>query len=181
LPGGGTGILAMLAELGSNLFLYTLSLIPYILLQGFVHFAWDRSQVAEYLADRIGAKVSGTDAFVSMNEKSLLEPKVSAVIQRVVLKDNTSAAVGEIRAAIENIPQRELDRIRRQAELEEVRLDATHPPTMLRIKLLRSQKFQPPMLFLTAEEELVLTEELSSLENNLNSRLAEGYLRSIYY
>ena len=181
LPRNESGILLMAAEFVSNVFFYLLSRIPHVLLRGFLHLAWDKAQTAEYLADRIGAKVSGTDAFVSMSEKTLLEPKISMAIQRATLKKDSVGAINEIQAEVEKIHPREFDRLKRIAELEEVRLDATHPPTAWRIKLLLANEILNPKLTLATEEEQALTEELNLLENFVDRKLADCYLRNVYY
>lgn len=89
------------------------------------------SQRAEYLADALGAQVAGTAGAVGVHEKLFLETTFQAAVQRASrAPDGDSADVFEEAAAMTaNVPERERQRRRRVARLEEARLDDTHPPS----------------------------------------------------
>lgn len=101
------------------------------------------SQRAEYLADALAARAAGTQSVVRLHEKLLLEPTVRSVAQRVIQIPDEVDLFEEIRQAVESVPARERERRRRVARLETARLDATHPPTGLRIRLLEERPELP--------------------------------------
>lgn len=169
------GVIMAISEFVGNL----LSLIPLFLLQIFAYFMWDESQKAEYLADKLGAQVSGTEAFVSMIAKLLLYPQVLIATQRAALNKKVGA-IEEIIKEIKNFPPRQFDRVKRIAELEESRLDATHPPTIFRLKMLRENFIRNPLVILTKAEETAINQELEKLIEDINYKLTDAFERSLY-
>jgi heat shock protein HtpX len=178
--GGLTGGIANLAEFLTNVLVHLLSFVPYLFLWVLTRLAWDGQQRAEYLADQLGARVSGTDAFVSMSEKMLFSSRVRLTAQRVVLKAHSRDVIAELQEEFSHIPPREFERLRRLAEMQETSLNATHPPTALRIRLLKAMKFREPQLVLSEKDDAALTNELSVLKQAVNQRLIDEYRRSLY-
>ncbi len=179
--GGLFGFIAVLAEAIANVLFRLLSWLPRLLLLAVVHLAWDGSQAAEYRADLLGARVSGADAFARMSEKTLFAPRLPLAAQAAALNQNSPGALEELRAQFRSIPPREFERARRLAQAEQTRLDDTHPPTALRLRLLRERGPVQPTLVLTDEENAALDEELQPLVATVNRRLESLYLNSLYY
>ena len=66
-------------------------------------------------------------------------------IQQAALADDASGALDRVRAALRSVPERERERRRRVARLEQTRLEDTHPPTGMRIALLEERaRGRPP-------------------------------------
>ena len=173
------GIIMAIAEFISNMLFHILSFIPLVFIYIFTYMVLDQSQKAEYLADKLGTQISGTKAFINMLEKSLLYPQISIAIQRAALNKNTAGAIGEIQKEIHHFPPRQFERITRTAEFEESSLDATHPPTAFRIKMLNA--IRDPVLTLSKMEEIALNKELEKLTEEINKKLTDSFQRSLYY
>ena len=62
-----------------------LAFIPYVIASALVHLIWQDCQRAEYLADYLGAKVSGTQASISMLKKMPLGSVFIVTLQRLAL------------------------------------------------------------------------------------------------
>ncbi|MEV1173569.1 M48 family metallopeptidase [Nonomuraea sp. NPDC049784] len=96
------------------------------------------SQRAEYRADELGARVAGSRAMASMldvlttrlpSAENFLEP--SAVVL------GASDLWNKLQASVAAVPDEELERRRQAAREEKTRVDATHPPTYLRMERVR--------------------------------------------
>lgn len=177
---GMAGGIANLAEFLTNVLVHLLSYIPYLFLLALVHLSWDEQQRAEYLADRLGAQVSGTQAFISMSEKLLFSSRVRFVVQRGALNARSRDVIEELQADFKSIPAREYERMRRLAALEETKLNATHPPTAFRIGLLQAGEFHAPQHSLSERDEAALVEELKHFRPAVNRQLIDEYRRTLY-
>jgi Zn-dependent protease with chaperone function len=125
------------------------------------------SQRAEFLADHLAAKVAGREASVSLLRKLGLGNNLKAVAERVYYGgDNLGRSViGAFRAFVEGVPEREMERIRRADEKEKSRVDATHPPTVSRIKFIESRIYGPAAFVLNdAQSQAIDTELAPSFE-----------------
>jgi Zn-dependent protease with chaperone function len=118
---------------------------------------------AEYLADALAADVAGTDAVVALHEQLLLASLFRQPIRRRAVAGDRSAdgLLGELVATLRDVPERERERRRRVARLEGTRWMATHPPTGLRIALLRDRPRTEPRVGLGVPASLLLDEELA--------------------
>jgi len=124
-----------------------------------------QSQTAEYLADRLGASVSGTEAFVEMLEALYAGDTLdSAIRQRALTAPDAGLqdVVDEERAAW---TLRDLTPLREKSLAERRRADSSHPPTALRVRLLKQGRVRPPM-------ELLSDDEAASLDLEVNRILA---------
>ena len=106
--------------------------------------------------------------------------RVRLAAQKAALNADSRDAIKELQEEFERIAHKEFERMRRLAEMEEIRLDANHPPTAFRIKLLKAREFREPKLELGENENTALTEELSSFKKVVNRRLMDEYLRTLY-
>jgi hypothetical protein len=80
----------------------------------------EEGQIAEYLAAKLGAKVSGKEAFISLNEKILFTPRIYRLHKKASLNKNSPVAISEIQTEVQNIHQLEIERPELLAEREEV-------------------------------------------------------------
>lgn len=141
------------------------------------------SQRAEYLADSFAAKVAGTNATIGLHEKALLGSAVSGLVKfgaDPASKPSTDL-FEQIRAHMALVPDRERERRRRVARLEDARLDVTHPPTGLRIRLLEERPVDEPAVSLSQAGSDSIDFELAPLRPALQERLLDEYRDSLYY
>jgi Zn-dependent protease with chaperone function len=147
-----------------------------------LHLVMRDSQRAEYLADALAAKVAGTEAAVSLQEKLLLEPTFLAVVQHAARPgvDSDTDLFEELAAAVVAVPPRERDRRRRVARLEEARLSDTHPPTAKRIELMESRPQTEPIVVLREEDSRTIDAELAGRRQAAQHDLIDEYRDSLY-
>ncbi|NUO98014.1 MAG: M48 family metalloprotease [Nonomuraea sp.] len=127
------------------------------------------SQRAEYRADAIGARVGGTGAALSAMDAM----STRVVWARRFLATQTLAAGRQdlwedLRTSVAGVPGSELDRLRADAEREELRVDRTHPPTHLRVEHLAALPYT---------EALVRPEAMEAVDDEIGqvaARVARG-------
>jgi Zn-dependent protease with chaperone function len=170
----------LVSDLATHFLFRALSVIPWTLITAFSHLTWDDKQRAEYLADALGAKASGTKAFLSTLDKSNLGPVYQLAIQKVTINRSSANVLDELAARVAAIPARETERLRRVSEMEGSRLDATHPPTAFRIGLLRQREALQPLVQLGVGEHSALCKELQPAARRVHERLVDQYRRSLY-
>ena len=74
----------------------------------------------------------------------------------------------------------ERERQRRLSKRKGRRVDATHPPTALRIAMIQQRPALPARIWLSDAEESQLDAELASLEPEIQRRLVSHYLVGIH-
>jgi Zn-dependent protease with chaperone function len=164
-----------------NLLLWLLSrpVLALLLLQ--LHLVLRDSQRAEFLADALAAKVAGTRATISLHEKLFLESTVwDAMRQAAHVRDGEALLFARIRSLARDVPERERERRRRTARLEDARLDATHPPTAHRIRLLEARPQSEPDVTLDGDTSAHIDAELAAREMEAESTLVDTYRESLY-
>ncbi|HEY8755943.1 MAG TPA: M48 family metallopeptidase [Candidatus Dormibacteraeota bacterium] len=92
----------------------------------------------EYVADDIAIRTASSAAVRSYLEKTLLQDYVNYGLRLAVRNDDEDLFAAS-RRAIAGVPHRELERVRRAAALRGDRVDATHPPTALRLRFVDSR------------------------------------------
>jgi len=111
----------------------------------------------------------------------LLAPTVDGVVQRRMHSSNGDGDLfDEIEAAVESIPERERERRRRVARLEDARLDATHPPTGLRIRLLEERPRREPRVAADVARRAAVDAELAHFRRQFQERLVEAHRDRLY-
>ncbi|WP_433179555.1 M48 family metallopeptidase [Actinoallomurus sp. CA-150999] len=138
-------------------------------------------QRAEYLADRLAAVAASPAAAAGALDKvrtveEALLPAVhfqAAFPQKVVLWKKH-------RELIARIPALELERRRRISAAAEHRVDHSHPPTHLRITLLREFAPTEPRISLTSQEVEAIESELAPLYARIAGQLAAPYRAANY-
>lgn len=147
-----------------------------------VHLLLGDSRRAEYQADALAARAAGTSAVVSLHEKLLLEPTLAALVQRATTASGVLFDVlSEFEATVARVPERERERRRRIARLEDARLGATHPPTAQRIELLEARPPQEPLVRADPETARRVDAELVPLRAGFQRRLADEHRDRLYY
>ncbi|WP_128978768.1 M48 family metallopeptidase [Streptomyces roseicoloratus] len=139
------------------------------------------SQRAEYLADAAAARIAGRDAAVGLMERLLASRSAEAAPYREIVAARTrsggparrgtpagrpeEAADGlweRVAAGVRGVPAHEYERLRRAAERRGHRVDATHPPTHLRIRHLARTGRQEPVVELGPTRATAVEAELAT-------------------
>lgn len=132
------------------------------------------------LADARAVTVAGSDAVVALHEKSLLEPTVRAVVQHAVRANGEDLFVS-LQRAVQAVPERERERRRRVARLEESRLAASHPPTGMRIALIEARPPSERRVELDSVRSAAIDAALSPLRPRCQATMIDEYRASLYY
>ena len=138
-------------------------------------------QRAEYLADAAAARVGGTAAAIALHERLLLATTFQGAIQQAALADDAPGALDRVRTALRAVPERERERRRRLARLEQTRLEDTHPPTGMRIALLEERATLPPAVTLYVFASARIDAELELLAAATGRQLVDRYRASLHH
>ncbi|GLY84345.1 M48 family metallopeptidase [Actinoallomurus iriomotensis] len=137
-------------------------------------------QRAEYLADRLAGQVASPGAAADMLDTML----VTAQTHRLVLRRTAVRAGTELwaeqRGAVANLPESERERRRRLAARERLRVDESHPPTHLRIAVLRGRPESEPRVRIEADETERITAELATDYDRVARELRESARAALY-
>lgn len=154
-----------------------------LLFYALIHLLWQDSQRAEYLADHLGATVGGSNSMLLLLNQLALSATFWNTLQRTSL-----AGAGqeldffqELRHQMEIVPLRERERIKRVTLKEESRLDATHPPTVYRIEMLKIHPVATGQVILSSELSERIENELIPVRRRVQKELVDLYRQSIYY
>jgi Zn-dependent protease with chaperone function len=171
------------ADVLGNALLWVVSRPFYALYSIEAHLLLRDSQRAEYLADALAARVAGTEAVLGLHEKLLLEPIVEVTIQRAAFErehGETPNVFERLGRSVLEAPPRERERRRRVAQLENTRLDATHPPTSRRIHVLEARPRVSEAVTLGDERSAAIDRELAPHRERLAGRLLDEFRDSLY-
>ena len=133
------------------------------------------SQRAEYLADHLASKVAGSEAVVLMMRKFGLGQNLKAVAERVYYGGDTDgrSVIDAFRNFAGAVPAREMERIKRVDEREEARIDASHPPTVLRARFIEGRARLDPAIVLNAAQSRAIDKELQPLFERLSMEIMD--------
>lgn len=170
-PSTGPG-LSLVAFLIAT-FMTLVSGIPGLMAMALGYLTFRARQLAEYRADALGAKVSGTAAAVGNLRRLELAPSYRTIAQRNWARRNMSKASvwDELREYVAHLPQRELDRFARVQQKTESRLDDTHPPTDFRVQALVARQTPQPSVVLSDADYAMLMQELKKFEAPIEAEM----------
>ncbi len=142
-----------------------------------------QSQRAEYLADRLAARVAGTAAMTGMLEKLYAADAVDAAIRHHALTQPEAPLWPQLVGLVDRLPAAELEGYRQISRSELWQVDSTHPPTAFRVALLAAQALRPsaPLSPLLSDEELAAFEaETAWLLDFKQRELVNRQLEAVY-
>lgn len=119
-------------------------------------------QRAEYLADLKAAEVAGASAAATALERSLLADAADRVMERELRFNKDKDPLDAVRRAVADVPAREIERQVRASRRRDARIDGTHPPTYLRINLVRAKQTPSARVVLGLDDNRTIDRELSS-------------------
>src|SRR5574341_2358809 len=120
----------------SDVIMEGLSILPYLFAFGLSHLLWHDMQRAEYLADLLATRVSGTDAMITGLRKAHSSNTFNLVTHELALGDSSRGLAAKMRQAIGEIAPRDVTAAEQLQALHDARLNTTHPPTANRILFL---------------------------------------------
>ena len=168
---GPATILLFLANLASLPLAGLIRLVAYAL----SHLLWYDSQRAEYLADLLAAKTSGTDALLATLTKVQLQETFRASVRAAYLFRNFEDFFTDLKRRVSEVPRREIERIRRLEELALSRVGASHPTIAHRQEFLEANYVAEPEVTLSFAEAAELEQELHSLLQESRERMFEQF------
>ncbi|MFC5833695.1 M48 family metallopeptidase [Nonomuraea insulae] len=139
------------------------------------------SQRAEYRADELGAQVAGTPAMHSLLD-ALSTRALSTIrfLEMSTLATRSDNLWPALRAHVNGLPESELERRRRAARLEELRVDQTHPPTYLRMEWVAALPY-PEGRVRAAEMNPGIDQELETVTDRVARTLKENARSALYH
>ena len=133
-------------------------------------------QRAEYYADRLAAQVSSTLAMVECLDTCHLDRACSLALRYAAQRQEPDIWAAQ-RRFFDDFNPKEWERLRRLDARRGSAVDATHPPTNLRIDLLRSGTQYEARVEMSREESLAVAHEMASafalVGDNVAARFAE--------
>ena len=138
---------------------------------GLALLTWNDSQRAEYLADKLACKVSGTKAMVGGLHKTSYAAYLDKYLNRTMFTVSQPGrpVIDGYRQFLADIPASELERLRRCDLLETSRLDDTHPPTAYRIAMLENEAELSAQVAIDPDQSEQIAAELADFEEQVGS------------
>jgi Zn-dependent protease with chaperone function len=174
------GLLVMLTRPILNLLLRTLAQVVKLLVKLLSNLNWRDSQRAEYLADALAARIGGSSAMLSMLEKLHYHDSFNLALHKVALSKNKLDLFEEYQSYLKEVPERELDRIRRIEQLSASRLDSTHPPTGYRVAVIKNKPVLEPQVIWSSEKARLVEQELKRFHKSVQEILVDRYQNDLY-
>jgi Zn-dependent protease with chaperone function len=169
--GGDGGLPEFIAEL----LMKSLALMVNLVIWMLSHLIWRESQKAEYLADYIATTACGTMAMVELLDSFRIS---AGYLDRFLLTNVFSssqsgvAMLSRFCKVLDSLPESERERMRRLDAMIEGRLDATHPPTHLRMAFLERHPIDAARILLDDERAAAIQHELRMLEEPMGKKWA---------
>jgi Zn-dependent protease with chaperone function len=134
---------------------------------------WRESQRAEFEADRLAARAGGNDAAIGLLEKLHLRDAVRSIVAAAAVQDPGCNVLERIRVRVSAMPDRERARHRAAMRLQDARLDATHPPTLHRVELLRQLPAAVRSVTVSDAQHTAIDAELARFERAASAHLLD--------
>jgi Zn-dependent protease with chaperone function len=129
-------------------------------------------QRAEYYADWLAARVASTDAMVGSLDRLHLERFCILAIRFAAQHEQPDIWATE-RQFLADLSPKEWERQRRLDARQGTSIDSTHPPTNLRIELLRQKPVQEAHTTMSPAESAAISQELARCFSRLNNAIVE--------
>ncbi|MFE2111633.1 M48 family metallopeptidase [Kitasatospora sp. NPDC059463] len=189
---GGYGVVALLSLIGDylgNAFLHLVSQVPYRAYRLLDRLTARAGQQAEYRADGLGARVASTEAASGALETLLLGSATGTVTMRLRAEIQSRPRSGrreaapapdvtelwpQLRAHLAAIPPLERERLLRRSRRAGHTVDASHPPTHLRLALLARQAPLPAAVTCAPDEAAAVAAELAPHRTRVARTLLAG-------
>ncbi len=132
---------------------------------------WRDNQRAEYLADFLASKAAGTEAMITLHKKIHFGDSFWSIMSDLTRYGYSKDLIADFKNRLSSIPERELQRVERLDTELLSSIDASHPPTVYRIRLMR-EYFNNKTVKLDDMEMKEIEEELKTLRSEINFKLS---------
>jgi Zn-dependent protease with chaperone function len=129
-------------------------------------------QRAEYYADWLAAEIASTDAMIGCLDSLHLERFCILAIRFAAQHEQPDIWAAE-RQFLADLSPKEWERQRRLHARHGTSIDSTHPPTNLRIELLRQKPAQEAHITMSPADSVAISEELARCFSRLNNAIVE--------
>jgi heat shock protein HtpX len=163
-----------------NVFLYLLSYIPLGLLKVFHRLTMPDSQLAEYRADFIQAKVAGKAAAMGLLDKTHFGGCYVASLHKQTLNPEQPHLYAEFAQQMASRSLIAVEEVRQEYRSRATSLDS-HPPTLLRMRFLEEVGPEQGILELTEERNTQLSAELEQFIPSRQREAIENYRMAILH
>ncbi|MBN9389527.1 MAG: hypothetical protein J0I20_15975 [Chloroflexi bacterium] len=102
------------------------------------------------------------------------------MVQQVALNKNKPDLFEEYHRYLKEVPERELERLRRVQQLEQSRLDVTHPPTGHRIDVIKNKVRLDPLIRWSPVQSEALERELKRFNKSVQEKLIDKLHARLY-
>ncbi len=145
-----------------------------------IHLYWNDSQRAEYLADYLGSRVSGTQEFISLNERMSVVGQNHQKLDHAMRKHSRDPVkiIPAFALEFQDVPNEEIERVRRVNKREHLVMDSTHPPTVFRSDLLKAFPCAATVVRSPKESEQ-MNGEVSAWHLALGKELVRAHLETL--
>lgn len=137
------------------------------------HLNWHDSQRAEYLADRCAASAANKDAVIRLLHKTSFGQLFEFAVLKSINTKKTGDLIGQFQQFVKEVPESELERIKRVNLLDGSRLNVTHPPTANRISYISALDSAVPLYRMTDETHRLIMDELSNLAAPIEAKIID--------
>jgi Zn-dependent protease with chaperone function len=131
-------------------------------------------QRAEYYADWLAARAASTDAVVSGLDRAHLTGSCLMAIRYAAQREEPDIWSVE-RQFVAELSAKEWERLRRLDARLGTSIDSTHPPTNLRVELLRQKPPQTARITMSETESAAISAELAGARSSIGERLVEAF------
>ena len=146
----------------------------------FIHLSFRESQIAEFRADLYAADLSGKQAMLSLLNKLHYHTIFSLAVQEFTLSKTSSSLWEILTDKFNHIPESESKRLSRLQQLSGSRLNLTHPPTLHRSEVIKSNADDSSRLLLTQCAFHKIKESLSPWFDSAAKKLKDDYRNNLY-
>jgi Zn-dependent protease with chaperone function len=179
-PGGPDRRMNYIVDLLTRALQWTVSSVIAIVFRAQLALTLRAGQRAEYLADDLAAKVASPTAAADTLDAGLVAADTHEMqVRRLALRGDAQFWTDR-RDALAALPESERERRRRVAARRRLSVDESHPPTHLRIAVLRGRPDAEPRIRLTSDEETAIAAELEREYDRVARELREAARAALY-
>ena len=167
--------LSGLGEIATHYLLWSISFLVELVLYALLVLVWRNSQIAEYLADYLATKASGTTAMIRSLRKLAHGETFELFLDTGVYGHSQGGReiIEKFSRFVASLPEQEVERLKRAGQFEGAKIDATHPPTAFRIAFLEVRDERAPSIGMSDEENARIDAELDHLKEPMGRRLID--------
>lgn len=146
----------------------------------FERLLYNQFQRAEYLADYVGSCTCGTEAQLGLLNKCHMRNTFNNLVQKYAINNYKTNLFMDLQKVVQNIPEREIERLKRIERMNGTRIDADHPLTVYRMDFLSCHYNTNIKFNLSKDREEKIYSELNKFTKDNQDRLVDVYKAKLY-